>query len=71
MNFNVVDIALFLIVLASVWGGWYRGFILGLADLARWVGSFLAALFLYQTAARWLSSLFGWSDVGVSPLLFF
>ena len=70
MDFNYIDVLLWAIILLSVWGGWYRGFILGLADLIRWIGSFLAALFFYKTAAHWINSAFGGSDVWSQPAAF-
>ena len=45
MNFNYIDALLLLIILLNGVLGWYRGFILGLIDLVRWIGSFLAALY--------------------------
>ncbi len=44
-----------MLVLLSVLGGYRRGFILGVLDLARWVLSLLAGLRLYQPVARWLA----------------
>ena len=55
MVFNVIDILLLMLVLLSVLGGYRRGFILGVLDLARWVLSLLAGLRLYQPVARWLA----------------
>jgi len=36
-GFNVIDILLLVLVLLSVLGGYRRGFILGVFDLAGWV----------------------------------
>ncbi len=44
-----------MLVLLSVLGGYRRGFILGVLDLAGWVLSLLAGLRLYQPVARWLA----------------
>ncbi len=55
MVFNVIDILLLMLVLLSVLGGYRRGFILGVLDLAGWVLSLLAGLRLYQPVARWLA----------------
>src|SRR5437660_8622603 len=55
MAFNVIDILLLLFVLLSVVGGYRRGFILGVLDLASWVLSLLAGLRFYQSVARWLA----------------
>ena len=57
MNFNLVDALLVFIVLLSVIFGWQRGFILGLLDLLRWIGSLVAALYFYQPASRLLERL--------------
>src|SRR5207237_9555656 len=54
MAFNVIDILLLVLVLLSVLGGYRRGFILGVFDLASWVLSLLAGLRFYQPVARWL-----------------
>src|SRR6266705_255129 len=54
MAFNVIDILLLLLVLLSVLGGYRRGFILGVLDLAGWVLSLLAGLRFYQPVAHWL-----------------
>src|SRR5260370_751416 len=54
MVFNVIDILLLLLVLLSVLGGYRRGFILGVLDLAGWVLSLLAGLRFYQPVAHWL-----------------
>ncbi len=70
MDFNYVDALLVLIILFSVIIGWQRGFILGLLDLARWIGSFLTALYFYQPVSRVLGQLSGWEEVWNLPLAF-
>src|SRR5437016_7648814 len=55
MVFNVIDILLLVLVLLSVLGGYHRGFVLGVLDLASWVLSLLAGLRFYQPVARWLA----------------
>lgn len=45
---NLIDVFLLLIVALSVIAGWRKGFIVGILDLAGWVGSLLAGLFLYR-----------------------
>ncbi|MBA3334755.1 MAG: CvpA family protein [Acidobacteria bacterium] len=70
MDFNYVDALLVLIILLSVFLGWQRGFILGLFDLARWIGSLLAAFLLYQPIARLINSMTGWESVWSEPLSF-
>lgn len=70
MNFNFVDVILILIVLLNVFGGWQRGFILGLLDLTRWVVSWLAALYFYQPLAAQFVRLFGWTETWSAPIAF-
>jgi uncharacterized protein YkwD len=48
VNFNWIDLLLVLVVAASAYNGWRRGFILSALDLFRWLGSLLAALLLYR-----------------------
>src|SRR5205814_8840100 len=55
MAFNVIDILLLVLVLLSVLGGYRRGFILGVLDLAGWILSLLAGLRFYQPVARWIA----------------
>lgn len=70
MDFNFVDIFLVLVILLSTIYGWHRGFILGLLDLVRWLGSLLAAFLLYAPAARLLEQVTDWSQVWTQPLAF-
>ncbi len=70
MNFNYIDALLVLVILLSVVLGWHRGFILGLLDLARWIGSFLAALYFYQPVSRVVGRVTGWEAVWNLPLTF-
>jgi uncharacterized protein YkwD len=70
MNFNWVDVTLALLVLFSVAAGWQRGFILGILDLARWVGSLLAGLFFYKTVSGWLALVTDWTEVWNQPAAF-
>jgi uncharacterized protein YkwD len=70
MTFNFIDILLLVLVLLNVWSGWHRGFILGALDLARWILSFLAALYFYQPAARLINSVTNWSESWTPPLAF-
>jgi len=70
MNFNLIDALLVFIVLLSAISGWRRGFILGLLDLLRWIGSLLVALYFYQPASRLLDQFTDWSEVWTQPLAF-
>src|ERR1700730_12162515 len=55
MAINLIDFLLLVLVLLSVLGGYRRGFILGVLDLAGWVLSLLVGLRFYQPVARWLA----------------
>lgn len=70
MDFNYIDALLVLIILFTVLTGWHRGFILGLLDLARWIGSLLTALYFYQPVASWIGRLTNWDEVWNPPLAF-
>lgn len=70
MAFNLIDIALVVVVLLSVAYGWQRGFICGSFDLFRWAVSLLAALRFYQPTARWLGHVTPWYDVWDQPIAF-
>ncbi len=70
MDFNYVDALLVLIILLSVFFGWHRGFILGLFDLVRWVGSLLAAFYFYPTISHLISLLTGLENIWSQPLAF-
>ena len=56
MTINYIDALLVVVMLLSAAAGWRRGFILGLLDLARWVGSLLVGLRYYQPLAHWLAA---------------
>src|SRR4028119_2156142 len=62
MSVNYIDLLLILIVLLSAYYGWYRGFILGLLDLLRWIGSLLLGLRFYQPVARFIAPRFDWGE---------
>jgi uncharacterized protein YkwD len=70
MSFNLIDIALVVVVLFSVAHGWRRGFVCGSFDLVRWSVSLLAGLRFYQPTARWLGRVNPWSDVWNQPIAF-
>src|SRR5205085_6914631 len=55
---NWVDLALLVIVLLAVWGGWSRGFILSTLDLVNWIGSVLLGFLFYPYTARFMEMLF-------------
>ena len=70
MNFNYIDALLVLIILFNAFIGWRRGFVSGLLDLARWIFSFLAALYFYQPISRWLEWLTNWEETWSQPSAF-
>jgi uncharacterized protein YkwD len=71
MSLNLIDIALILLVLLSVFNGWRRGFILGVIDLLGWALVLVAGLRFYQPVARWLGAHFKfWSEVWNRPIAF-
>jgi uncharacterized protein YkwD len=70
MSLTFVDVLLVLIVGLSAWSGWRRGFLLGLLDLVRWVGSLLLGLRFYQPVARWLAPLVDWDEAWDMPAAF-
>ena len=70
MSVNYIDLLLILIVLLSAYYGWYRGFILGLLDLLRWIGSLLLGLRFYQPLARWIAPHFDWAEAWDRPVAF-
>jgi uncharacterized protein YkwD/uncharacterized membrane protein required for colicin V production len=70
MSLTAVDVLLVLVVLLNVWLGWRRGFLLGLLDLAQWLGGFFFALRFYQTVARWLAPHAVWDEAWNMPAAF-
>jgi uncharacterized protein YkwD/uncharacterized membrane protein required for colicin V production len=70
MSLTAVDVLLMLVVLLNVWLGWRRGFLLGLLDLAQWLGGLFFALRFYQTVARWLAPHAVWDEAWNMPAAF-
>ena len=70
MSVTFVDVLLALVVALGVWQGWQRGLLLGLLDLARWVGGLLFALRFYQPFARWLGPRVDWDQAWDEPAAF-
>jgi uncharacterized membrane protein required for colicin V production len=70
MNFNSIDALLVFIVLLNAILGWRRGFIFGLLDTTRWIGSLLAALYFYQPISQMLGRFTDWSEIWTPPLAF-
>jgi uncharacterized protein YkwD len=67
---NWVDILLVIIILFSALGGRYRGFVLGMVDLTRWVGSLFIGLRYYPYAAEWLGRRVNWNEIWIPPASF-
>jgi uncharacterized protein YkwD len=70
MSINYIDVLLVIVVLLSAAAGYRRGLILGVLDLARWVGSLVVGLRFYQPLARWLAPHFPWDGAWVAPVAF-
>ncbi|MFL6228552.1 MAG: CvpA family protein [Pyrinomonadaceae bacterium] len=70
MSVNYVDVLLVVVVLLSAAAGYRRGFILGVLDLVRWVGSLVAGLRFYQPLARWLAPRVQWDAAWTPPIAF-
>ncbi|QCR25066.1 colicin V production protein [Pontibacter sp. SGAir0037] len=68
---NFTDIFIVFILLSSLYTGWHRGFLIGMLDLLRWVGSFLLGLRFYPYLAGWLSRHTDWSEIWIPPISFF
>ncbi len=62
---NYVDVFLALVLLLAMWGGWQKGFILGLTDLLLLAGSIASAIYWYPRAEvillRWFPQVAAWS----------
>jgi len=67
---NLVDVLLLLLLVSGALTGWHRGFMFGLLDLARWIGSLWAGLRFYPSAAAWLEKVAGWSPAWTLPVAF-
>jgi uncharacterized protein YkwD len=70
MTWNLIDGLLLLLVLLSVVGGWQRGFVLGMFNLVRWVGSLLLGLRFYQPLARLFGPRADWPGEWDQPIAF-
>jgi uncharacterized protein YkwD len=73
MAWNLIDLVLVVVIALNVWSGWRRGFILGVFDLVRWIGSLVLGLRFYQSLARLLSRLelpVDWIGVWDQPIAF-
>ncbi len=67
---NLVDLFLIFVILLSAAFGYYRGFISGLLDLVRWVGSLFAAFALYHPVSHIFEAVTDWTEVWTKPIAF-
>jgi uncharacterized protein YkwD len=51
---NIIDVFLILIILLSIWNGFQRGFITGMAELAGMLATLYIVFLLYPTLARFI-----------------
>ena len=70
MDLNIIDGALILIILLSVWTGYSRGLILGILTLVGWLGSLLLAFLLYPYVLRWVDGESASQSVWLVPIVF-
>src|SRR5687768_11056429 len=70
MQINLIDILLILIFCVAIWTGWKRGFIVGSLGLLTWIGSVVAGLLFYPTAAKILDQFFPVLGVWLLPVAF-
>lgn len=70
MEINLIDVFLIAIILLSGLLGWYRGFIFGMIDLVRWIGSLLIAFVLHNSVSRFLNLMLDWSETWSRPIAF-
>ena len=67
---NVIDVILIIIILLSVWSGWQKGFVLGMLNLATWLGSLLVGFFFYEQVAGLLETFVTALGVWTRPVAF-
>jgi uncharacterized protein YkwD len=70
MSVNYIDALLCVVVLLSALAGYRRGLLLGVLDLARWIGSLLVGLRFYQPLARRLAPRLPWDGAWGAPVAF-
>lgn len=67
---NFIDLLLIAVILLTTILGFRRGFILGLLDLLRWLGSLLLAFLFYNPVALIIDSVTDLSEIWLQPLAF-
>lgn len=70
MDVNWIDVLLASLFLASMVGGWRRGLVPEVLDLAAWLGSLWAGIRYYRPLAQWLAAHAGVIAPWSSPLAF-
>ena len=70
MAWNFIDLLLVLVVLLNVLNGWWSGFIRGMLNLVRWIGSLLTGLLFYQPIARQIGMHADWPGAWDQPVAF-
>lgn len=68
---NIIDAILILVVFFSVWSGFQRGFIIGLFDLAGWLGSLLLSFYAYPYLLNWMDGNTDSQSIWSVPIAFF
>lgn len=51
ISMNFIDIALVVVVLLSIWGGWRKGFLMGSFELISWIGTLVIGFLGYKYVA--------------------
>jgi uncharacterized protein YkwD len=55
---NFVDIALIIIVILAIWGGWRKGFVIGSFELISWIGTLVIGFLGYKYVAALMERFF-------------
>jgi len=67
---NLIDILLVLVVVLATWGGWRKGFILGMLDLMALALSLLATFLVYPYTAELMSNVVSRRSAWIMPISF-
>jgi uncharacterized protein YkwD len=67
---NSVDLIILLIIILSMANGWRKGLIVGILQLASWVGSLALGLLLYPYAANFLNQYIEGYEILIPPFSF-
>src|SRR5688500_14683132 len=55
---NLIDVALIIVVLLSVWSGFRKGFVIGAFELISWIGTLVIGFLGYKYVAAFLERFF-------------